>query len=76
MQSLNVNKLSTQMSLNDINDSKSNGLQEWLKSDQIKNVNDQKAARNDDAMIETCQWNWYLMHSYIPKYQFKNDRKI
>ena len=43
----------------------------WMKEDINDDLNDEKAARNDDAVIETGQWDWYLMRSYNPLYQLK-----
>jgi hypothetical protein len=40
----------------------------WLHYDNESKTNDEKAARADDAVIETSQWNWYLLQSYIPNY--------
>ena len=42
---------------------------EWMKEDENEKLNDEKAARNDDAAIETDQWNWYLIRSYNPTFQ-------
>jgi hypothetical protein len=43
----------------------------WMKEEDDDELNDEKAARNDDAAIETDQWNWYLVRSYNPMYQLK-----
>jgi hypothetical protein len=39
------------------------------------NLNDEKAARNHDAAIETAQWDWYALRSYNPNYQSENISK-
>ena len=45
------------------------GSVKWLSYKEEVKLNDEKAARNDDAMIETDQWDWYLLRSYDPNYQ-------
>ena len=42
----------------------------WIKVNDESELNDQKAARNDDTAIETQQWDWYLIKNYNPDYQF------
>jgi hypothetical protein len=75
MRNLNDNKASMHSELIKTNINGSTDL-EWLINEDVENVNDQKAARNDDALIETSQWNWYLMHSYNPKYQYKTIQRF
>ena len=41
---------------------------EWLQYESIA-LNDEKAARNDDAVIQTEQWDLYLLRSLNPDYQ-------
>jgi hypothetical protein len=38
-------------------------------------LNDQKASRNDDAAIETSQWDWYLLRSYNPTLQLNHIKR-
>ena len=52
-----------------------NGL-EWLQYENDGMTNDVKAARNDDAVIETKQWDLYSVRSYNPRYQFSKIRKL
>lgn len=47
----------------------------WIKETVSTDLNDEKAARNDDAAIETAQWDWYALRSYNPKYQWENISK-
>jgi hypothetical protein len=44
---------------------------EWIKETAVDDLNDEKAARNDDAAIETGQWDWYLLRSYNPELQLQ-----
>jgi hypothetical protein len=41
----------------------------WIKETGSGDLNDEKAARNDDAAIETEQWDWYLLRNYNPQLQ-------
>ena len=41
-----------------------------------QNLNQSKAAKHDDAAIETGQWDWYLLRSFNPDYQIKKLNKI
>jgi hypothetical protein len=65
----NLNSKETNSNLK--SSSKSTSELNWMKEDKEDEVNDQKAARNDNAAIEISQWNWYLMKSYNPDYQLK-----
>ena len=41
----------------------------WLKYEDEVELNDEKASRNDDAVVETRQWDLYLMKNYNPDLQ-------
>ena len=45
---------------------------EWIKETASADLNDEKAARNDDAIIETGQWDWYLLRSFNPQLQLES----
>ena len=42
---------------------------DWLKYEEEKELNDEKASRDDDALVETKQWDWYLARNYNPDLQ-------
>ena len=43
----------------------------WMKEEEAAEMNDEKAARNDDAAIATDQWDDYLNRSFDPAKQWK-----